>query len=312
MREYLKKALRRLAAFGGDFIGSRAHCRHAVGQRGRSKKRASYLRFERRAVALSVLRALRFFRALGAVRLSRKISPKARAGSFRPARERGRGGVHELCRGLPRRRGNDRRAIFRRTHLAERRTENDPVLRQRGSGVCYRRSRRGYARERSGGSHNFCVAHPCEPRARRADAIHPAWRNRCAHRPGYFHSAALPRADRSGRRWDKKYDLNMRVDSYVRLRRPVYSAATPAGLGEFASQLHARSHRRMRLGSRGVQHSSHSGGARLGRSERTLPDNAAHKDLRDAAAVFFLRAPWSAPLSPRCSARDCSACSLVP
>ena len=50
-------------------------------------------------------------------------------------------------------------------------------------------------------------------------------------------------------------------------------------------------HRRMCLGSRGVQYPRHSGGARLGRSERTLPDNAAHKDLRDAAAVFFLRAP---------------------
>ena len=110
----------------------------------------------------------------------------------------------------------------------------------------------------------------------------------------------------------KKYDLNMRVDSHVRLRRPIYSPAAPARLGKFASRLHARSHRRMCLGSRGVQYPRHSGGARLGRSERTLPDNAAYKDLRDAASVFFSARALSAPLSPRCSARDCSACSLVP
>lgn len=150
MREYFKKALRRLPLLAATLSAAALIVAMPSVSAAGVKKRASYLRFERRAVALSVLRALRFFRALGAVRLSRKISRKARAGSFRPARERGRGGVHELCRGLPRRRGNDRRAIFRRAHLTERRAENDPVLRQRRSGVCHRRSRRGYVSEAFG------------------------------------------------------------------------------------------------------------------------------------------------------------------
>lgn len=154
MREYLKKALRRLPLLAATLSAAALIvAMPSVSAAGVKKGFLSALRAPCRRSIRSACSPL--FRALGAVRLSRKISPKARAGSFRPARERGRGGVHELCRGLPRRRGNDRLAIFRRAHLTERRAENDPVLRQRRSGVCYRRSRRGYARKRSGGSHNF-------------------------------------------------------------------------------------------------------------------------------------------------------------
>lgn len=154
MREYLKKALRRLPLLAATLSAAALIvAMPSVSAAGVKKDFLSALRVPCRRSIRSACSPL-FSCARGYVAISENFS-KARAGSFRPARERGRGGVHELCRGLPCRRGNDCRAIFRRAHLTERRAENDPVLRQRGSGVCYRRSRRGYARKRSGGSHNF-------------------------------------------------------------------------------------------------------------------------------------------------------------
>lgn len=110
MREYFKKALRRLPLLAATLSAAALIvAMPSVSAAGVKKGFLSALRAPCRRSIRSACSPL--FRALGAVRLSRKISRKARAGSFRPARERGRGGVHELCRGLPRRRGNDRRAI---------------------------------------------------------------------------------------------------------------------------------------------------------------------------------------------------------
>ena len=102
---------------------------------------------------------------------------------------------------------------------------------------------------------------------------------------------SVPASAARGRyRGDEKYDFNLRVDSHLFLRLGIYPPAAPSRLGGTAAELHARGHGRMRVGSRNIQSPRHSRRARLGRSERTLPDNAAHKDLQNSAFLFLLRA----------------------
>ena len=141
-----------------------------------------------------------------------------------------------------------------------------------------------------GASRNFFVADSRKPHARLADKVYPPRKRHRVLRPRRRLLPALAGAARGRYRGDEKYDFNLRVDSHLFLRLGIYPPAAPSRLGGTAAELHARGHGRMRVGSRNIQSPRHSRRTRLGRSERTLPDNAAHKDLPNSAFLFLLRA----------------------